>query len=75
MSGFDERRWHALPLVAFVLFAAAAAWIAVGARYGGFFSDSVDYLVVADFFRSTFGATDVSPFAASLFHGTRFPPL
>jgi hypothetical protein len=67
--------WQFLPTAAFVLFVAGAAWIAAGASHAGWFSDSVEYLILADFFRLAFGATDISPDAIALFRDTRFPPL
>lgn len=56
--------WFLLPL----------GWIVLGATHVGGFSDSINYLLVAEFFRDTFSG-HLSPVVAERFASTRFPPL
>jgi hypothetical protein len=60
--------------VAFALMAAFALWVAHTRIDVGWFSDSVDYLVIADYYRQWFAGTPEG-YSADFFGKTRFPPL
>ncbi|HET7843044.1 MAG TPA: hypothetical protein VFL14_02770 [Xanthomonadales bacterium] len=70
------RPWPARAALAVVLAFAALlyAWVPLGHPVTGGFSDSVDYLVLADFFRDSAGGND-SGFGSNYFATSRFPPL
>ncbi len=61
-------------LVAFAAIAALSLWSAREGRYAGWFSDSVDYLIIADFYRDAL-ADAAPPAASASYRTTRFPPL
>lgn len=71
-------RWRAHEWILLALVTAIAAlvygWIAIGANVTGWFSDSVDYLVLADFFRQSY-AGEAAVYSSQLFRETRFPPM
>ncbi|HZP13717.1 MAG TPA: hypothetical protein VFB36_14960 [Nevskiaceae bacterium] len=70
--------WHlaiaAIALVAIVAGIVAQLWIPLAPPIPGEFSDSVDYLVFADYFCGAFSGK-LTPNVISFFAVTRFPPL
>lgn len=67
------RRWLVLLLPALAT-AVAAGWTYSGFRYTGWFTDALDYLWLADFFRESFVGSPSSE-AVTAFQTTRFPPM
>lgn len=72
------RRVDAFAVAVIVVAIAAAAlqylWVPQGRPLAGGFSDSVDYLVLADYFRGQFDAS-VHTYSRTYFGISRFPPL
>ena len=64
----------AVALTAIAAGIAAQIWIPLGHPVPGEFSDSVDYLVFADYFRNA-SSGKLTPTLVSFFSVTRFPPL
>lgn len=57
-----------------VIAAVIAGWTFRDLQYPGWFTDALDYLWFADFFRESFAGTPSSE-AATAFQTTRFPPM
>lgn len=64
----------AIAAAAFVVAAVAATW-AAGGGYPGWFSDSVDYLLIADFLGDTLAHGAKPGEMSDFFRGSRFPPV
>ena len=74
MTARFERVAAVVAWLTLALAGVACAWVAQS-EVAGWFSDSVDYLVIADFFRQRFGLGGGIEQAAEVFRGSRFPPL
>jgi hypothetical protein len=74
-GSLEDLGWILLGL-ALAAFCIQSWWILASTPKPGWFSDSIDYLILADFFRTSFTA-DSSPGSLSfiLFGTSRFPPL
>lgn len=76
MTPVGHRRIRALLPAALVLLAALImhGWIAIWDHHVVTFTDSMDYLFMADFYRHTFYGGDAE-FAVAHYRNTRFPPI
>lgn len=76
MIHIDRQQWAGLAITLLTIFILLgfSIWIVAGNPNPTAISDSIDYLVFADFFRSSF-AGSVPEYLHDFFSHTRFPPL
>jgi hypothetical protein len=76
MSRLARRLLAAAPLLLVLLPAAViSGWIVAGGRPAGWFTDSIFYLMFADFYQAMAGGGSVPPDVAHGYRSSRYPPL